>query len=418
MKNYGFKPPVLDATQHVFGDANMHLKGAPLTDGHWLLCIPEKEIQNKNGLETSGCSEYGTFNALETLFLFQYGRKMNWAERFIAVLAGNDPSGNDPHKVIETIRKCGLIDDALLPFDESVTSWEKWKSPIPMTPALITEGLRFLQDYAIGHDWVPDNPESIKEALKYSPLGVSVYAWVNENGGEIYSFPPGLSRNHWCALVDYVDKEYWIIFDSYDQTIKKVAWDSKFIYIKRYSITKNTAAQKISLIKQLIIWLQALLLIAPPAPKPTPIEPKPTPKPMNKVYETATALIGKDASPKDLVKDGVGCAESVSTILHGLIPTFPIVTGTWSLWDVLRARPDFMEVKEGSVLEPGDIILCATGTGNGKVSNGHVGILSIGDGIMSNDSLDGIWKVNFTRESWKSYFVIKGGYPVHYFRLR
>lgn len=172
--------------------------------------------------------------------------------------------------------------------------------------------------------------------------------------------------------------------------------------------------------KLLDLYLELLKRLTPPtppAPSPAPVEPKPITLPMSKLYTLATSLIGTDASPKDLARDGLGCAESVSTIIRKLVPTFPIVTGTWSLYDALRARTSFTQVKPPDT-QPGDIILCVTGMGNGQLSNGHVGILAQGDGIMSNDSLTGLWKVNFTRKSWNDYFVVKGSYPVHYFRLK
>lgn len=132
-----------------------------------------------------------------------------------------------------------------------------------------------------------------------------------------------------------------------------------------------------------------------------------------KIYDLAITFIGKDASPRDLVKDGLGCAESVSTLLRQAIPTFKIVTGTWSLWDELRSRNDFKEVTDP---QPGDIILSVTGTGNGAVSNGHTGIVSKDGKIMSNNSSLGLWQENYTLDSWDAYFRIEGGFPTMFFR--
>lgn len=137
------------------------------------------------------------------------------------------------------------------------------------------------------------------------------------------------------------------------------------------------------------------------------------PEPLNKIYLASKASLGKDASPRDLVPDGLGCAESLTTLLRNIIPNFRIVTGTWSLWDLLRAHKSFKEVTDP---QPGDIILCVTGTGNGKVSNGHTGVVMLEDKIASNDSQDGLWEENYTIESWKKYYTIKGGYKTRYYR--
>jgi hypothetical protein len=124
-------------------------------------------------------------------------------------------------------------------------------------------------------------------------------------------------------------------------------------------------------------------------------------------------MIGQDASPKDLAVDGLGCAESLSTILRGIMPTFPVVTGTWSLWDVLRGHADFWEV---DTPERGDIILSVTGTGFG-VFPGHTGVVSDDAKVMSNDSADGIWRENYTLESWKDRYELRGGFKTRFFRL-
>src|SRR5690348_7159050 len=91
------------------------------------------------------------------------------------------------------------------------------------------------------------------------------------------------------------------------------------------------------------------------------------------LYDIALASLGIDASPADLAPDELGCAETVSTLLARVLPQFPIVTGTWSLLDVLRRYPG---IKEVTPLWPevGDIVLYATGQGSG-IFPGHVGIV-------------------------------------------
>ncbi len=118
----------------------------------------------------------------------------------------------------------------------------------------------------------------------------------------------------------------------------------------------------------------------------------------HKLYRAAVAHLGRDASPKDIVNDEVACVESLVTILRTLIVTFPFVTGTWSLYDVLRQRPDTIVVSNP---QPGDIVLSVTGMGNGIVKNGHTGVVGLDGTIMSNDSGDGVWKSNYTVESWR-----------------
>ncbi len=140
------------------------------------------------------------------------------------------------------------------------------------------------------------------------------------------------------------------------------------------------------------------------------------------LYDTAFSFIGKDASPADLAADEYGCAETVSDIIQAAFPElrFPTVLSTHELYDHLLRSPSFEQITEP---EPGCIILSVTGTGNGRVANGHTGIIGMHaapDGspwIMSNDSRNGLWTANYSLDSWKKYYEAKGGMPTHFFRV-
>lgn len=122
------------------------------------------------------------------------------------------------------------------------------------------------------------------------------------------------------------------------------------------------------------------------------------------IYLEALKYIGTDASPSDRVDDVVGCAESVTEILSKVI-RFPVVTGTWTLWDKLRRDQRF---RETTIPMPGDIIISPTGTGNGRI-RGHVGIFGKNLVIMANDSDTGKWMAFYTLDSWKDRYEKKGG---------
>lgn len=131
-----------------------------------------------------------------------------------------------------------------------------------------------------------------------------------------------------------------------------------------------------------------------------------------RIYLIALASLGKDASPNDLINDDLACAESVTNLLHKLWPEIPIITGTWTLRDYLNNSNLFQKT-----LFPrqGSIILSATGTGNGKLKNGHVGIVGEGETIISNDSSTGMLLENYTKTSWKQKFVDFGGFKMDYY---
>ena len=163
-----------------------------------------------------------------------------------------------------------------------------------------------------------------------------------------------------------------------------------------------------------------------PRAMPTPIMTETTPKPLmstlqDQLYKAAFDSRGEDASPKDYAPDDLGCAESLSEVIQKAFPDlrFPTLLSTRALYAHLTNSLAFQRIDEPKY---GCIILNVTGTGNGSVSNGHTGIMGRNtseDGskwIMSNDSRNGMWSVNYTIHTWKRYFETKGGMATLYFR--
>ena len=142
----------------------------------------------------------------------------------------------------------------------------------------------------------------------------------------------------------------------------------------------------------------------------------------NKLYDTAVDLLNKDASPKDAANDRYGCMESVSSIIQKAFPKmrFPHILSTMEGYDYFLTSPSFEQI---DAPEKGCIIISPTGTGNGNLTNGHVGIVgkNLAEDnslwIMSNDSRNGLWSANYTVASWTKYYNGKGGMPVIFFRV-
>ncbi len=244
VRNYGFIKDEITPDNYVFGSGQ--LIGEKLTDGHWLPYLAKEELQYNSFIDTFNCTAYGTENCITPLLRRKFLNTPEWnpdyddfSERVIGIMAKTKPPGNTPHKVAEAIRKSGLVAQRYLPFNETIKTIIEYFSPDPLTPELIERGLNF--KYGIGHDWVQNHtPEGLKEALKYSPLGVGVLGWQERNG--LYYRDKNDPENHWVALVDYKDGEYWIIYDSYlvdGKPLKKLEWNYCFDTVKRYSITKK-----------------------------------------------------------------------------------------------------------------------------------------------------------------------------------
>ncbi len=244
-KGHGFIPDIIQPEDYVLGGFRIP-EEVLQEDGNWTNFLPAIEFQKRNGLETMNCTVYGTLNCIETLLKRLFGVEVNKSERYIGVVAETSQNGNAPQRVIEVIRKvAGLIDERLLPFGDTIRSWEEYYSPKPMTLEFFEEGKKWLEKYTLKHEWVfssgsgeNNKIEKLKTALRYSPLGVSVYAWDWGDDG-LYAKKADQRDNHWVMLYNYREGEYWEIFDRYDNTFKKLRWGYNFGFAKRYHIKKN-----------------------------------------------------------------------------------------------------------------------------------------------------------------------------------
>jgi hypothetical protein len=131
-----------------------------------------------------------------------------------------------------------------------------------------------------------------------------------------------------------------------------------------------------------------------------------------KLLEKSKEMIGKEASPYDNAPDEFGCVESLCSIIRSSIARdFPLELATWKFLTLLKQDKRFKTTLE---LEPGNIILSPTGSGNGTV-RGHTGIIGEDGTIMSNNSYTGLWESNYTINTWVERWRVVGGMPIYVF---
>ena len=217
-------------------------------DGQWDEYIPADELQAQY-VETSACASFGTLNCVEALERREFGVATNWSDRFLAEVSGTTPQGNSPHTVAESLRKKKCVYEAEWPYTPDLDTWGKFYQTPPYN-LIVRAQIEFGYDF--GHQWINTDQASMMEALKYSPIGADVQAWgIPENG--IYH-RLGQS-NHWICIYGYVPNQYWKVFDSYDNTHKKVAWDFGFTMVKGYTLHKQVLTE--SIFDKAIRWLRA-----------------------------------------------------------------------------------------------------------------------------------------------------------------
>lgn len=263
IKNDGFKYPELTEKDYILGASRSAPFASVNTDGDWTSVLPDFEIQHNDKGDTNGCTNFGTTSQIEILldYLFQF--KDNFSERFQAVMSEQSKDGNDPQKVYESIRGSGMLTEELLPYLDGMT-FDEYLSPIPMKPEYLKEAKKFINEYEFNHEYIynpysglshSDKRTLLVQALRRSPVGVSVYAWVPE--GDMYRKPEDVKDNHWCVLVGAKEGEYWLVFDSYVPHIKKLAWNdpwfdvAKGIYIAKKKNKPSLVGRLLEIIKKL-----------------------------------------------------------------------------------------------------------------------------------------------------------------------
>lgn len=252
----------------VADDVVVTLGGVVNQSGNWLPWAVG-ESQKRNGLETMSCATYGTLNALEMLAAYQGKAKVSdFSERFTSTLAGTTRNGNSPHKVAEIARRKGLLPERVLPFDESITTWDAYYSGI--TEAMKRSGESFEKNWNISHRWIwrgtlapGEQRNLLVAALQRSPVGVAVFGWASEMRSNsegkkerVYIRPEGAAVQHWCVLVGCDDEGHWLVLDSYEDEqgsyIKKLDKNYQFEYPKGYSIERKIND---NLFSKLLRWL-------------------------------------------------------------------------------------------------------------------------------------------------------------------
>ena len=266
-KKYGFQYPIIDETKDYILGAE---RSAPFEiineSGDWTQWKPIYESQLKK-TETFGCTNFGSLNQLECLLDYLFKWKVNFAERFQAIVSGQTETGNDPSKVYESIRKVGVIEEWKLPFTDEM-DFQTYLSPKPMTADYLKDAKKFLEEYEYKHEYVytpnvslAEKQKLLLQALKRSPVGVSVYAWQLDNG--LYTKPQKVKDNHWTVLIGAKENNYWLIYDSYEPHIKKLEWNFEMDIAKGIFIHKFTKKEKrkLSIMEQILKKIAEILAI-------------------------------------------------------------------------------------------------------------------------------------------------------------
>lgn len=146
--------------------------------GDWTPYLPTYEKQFSSNMDSMACVTFSCLNSLEIQHKFLTGTERNFSDRFIAKLSGTTTAGNYLWKVADTVRKCGLIDEADLPMTPNMT-WDQFYAEISQD--LQNKGLEFLKMWDVKYEWVSVYKPDLMIQLKHAPIQVTIpgHAVVN-----------------------------------------------------------------------------------------------------------------------------------------------------------------------------------------------------------------------------------------------
>jgi hypothetical protein len=235
LKNYGLR---IEAEARVkdwiFGGISA-IEPVNLVEKGWSDYLPVKEVQRNKFFDSMACVTFSALNCLEILHKRLYEIEVNWSDRWMARVSGTTTKGNYLSTVADTIRKKGLILEEFWQFD-NFKSWNEYMADPP--DELDDYGKEFLEHYEVRWEWVMTrNAKYLKGVLRIAPLQVTGFAWEKPIDG-IYKRTTK-KANHAFTVHDYKDGEYWLAFDHYDRSIKKLAWNFKFGHIIKYKLEQK-----------------------------------------------------------------------------------------------------------------------------------------------------------------------------------
>lgn len=416
----GMLEPVITTKNYVLGDQNTP-QVVLEPNGDWSDSLPITESQLRHGIDSFNCTAEAITTQIEEYERKAFGEEKNYSARFLGVMAGTKPPGNDPEKVFEAIRKFGLIPEEMMPFDESITSAEEyfsWKGVDK--EACLAKGKEWLATHDFYHELVPENVGAMKLALTFSPLAVGVYAWAKNEKGQYVR----LGRDGHLTTCYEIPKEYEI-FDTYEPYLKTLVEDFGFSYVKRIHLElKKNGATKVNglnwttdLLSRLLVFCKSLLTLdlqvlqQLPVSAPSAVEPIPEPTKQKRLLQAVKSWIGKDASPENRAPQELSCAEGVSRILHNLFPSFPK--------GIVSSKELDNELARSTLFRRTSFPKSATVIVSPRTAqmNGHAGFTIEDDKIVSNDSKTGLMAQNYTISSWIKKFKEGRGLELHLYEL-
>jgi hypothetical protein len=260
--NYGLiEETELDPRDWRMGSISAAVKKILIDSGNWTEYLPTPEEQAAIYFDSLSCVTFSALNCIEMQAKFQ-GIDMNRSDRFTSKLSGTNKSGNSLKAVAMSVAELhGTVDESRWPFPRQQRTpafdWEHFYESIP--DDIQQEGLAWLDEWEVQYEWIPVS--QIKEALKYGPIQVGVYAWPKRRADGMYDDAGQSRRNHAVTLFNVEDSHYEI-FDHYkgDGTfIKKLVPSYDFKWAMQFTLIRKSDKPMPVLVLPEECWVTGIL---------------------------------------------------------------------------------------------------------------------------------------------------------------
>ncbi len=249
-ENHGWLPEPIKETDYVAGEASGIEFEDILADTNWTEYLPDDERQKINGVETMSCVSFSAVNSVETQanYLLAHNKfsdeartffinngyivngKFNFSDKFIAILSGTTREGNYLTKVADTIRKCGLIPESMLPFGNP-SSFDEYHNPAQVTEEMKALGLESLKHFTLQYEWVKTMAPG-RETIDETHSRIYV---------QMRQAPFQVAKNgHATEFYLAVFKDKFGEFDTYNPFRKNVPWITSIPTIMKLVFTAKS----------------------------------------------------------------------------------------------------------------------------------------------------------------------------------
>lgn len=243
--NWGYIEEKLKPEDYHFGAVTNKKILRP--DGDWTSLTPTPERQSGRSIETMACTCFSAINVIETLIMVKFNLDVNYSDRFLAKLSGVTRNGNVQSKVMEAIRKVGLVKEEDYPSNLDTFTWDEYYKPL--TADLYDKAHEFGDTYDFNYEAVTPTIPALIDSLRYAPLYVAGYAW-SFDGTYFQSYG---SPNH-CFMLANIDQviKWKQAFDTYEPFLKKLSPNYQIYYPKLFTLNKKGESFNLQEIAKLI----------------------------------------------------------------------------------------------------------------------------------------------------------------------